>query len=85
MARKKSENIESTENPQDATEIAITTDKKYKTKKCNVLSYNKASKELDIDFNGYGIRIKNVDTIDSDFILLKYSGEIGKPDFSYKL
>lgn len=85
MARKKSENIETVENPQDITEIAATNNKKYKTEKCRVLLYNQATKELDIDFHGYGIRIKNADNINSDSILLKYTGEIGKPDFSYKI
>lgn len=83
MARKKNENIEYMENTQDNTETV--TNKKYKTEKCRILSYNKATKELDIDFHGYGIRIKNADGVDSDFISLKYSGEIGKQNFSYKL
>ena len=59
MARKKNENIEYMENTQDNTETV--TNKKYKTEKCRILSYNKATKELDIDFHGYGIRIKNAD------------------------
>ena len=42
-------------------EISLTKNKKYKTEKCRILSYNKATKELDIDFHGYGIRIKNAD------------------------
>ena len=58
---------------------------KYKTEKCKVLTYNEKTKELDIDFKGYGIRLNNVDNIKSDIISIKYRGEIGKPNFSCKL
>lgn len=84
---KNAENIENVELT-DAAEIiedTVTATKKYKTEKCKVLLYNEKTKELDINFKGYGIRLNNVDKIDSDFVLLKYHGEIGKPNFSFKL
>lgn len=56
-----------------------------KTEKCKVLSYDFKTKELDIDFKGYGIRIKNVDKVDSDFVIVKYDGEIGNKNFHYEL
>ena len=40
---------------------------------------------MDIDFKGYGIRFNNVDDVNSDFVSVKYRGEIGKPNFSCKL
>ena len=73
------ENIEKVELSQ----IPVT--EKYKTEKCKVLTYNEKTKELDIDFKGYGIRLNNVDNIKSDIISIKYRGEIGKPNFSCKL
>lgn len=72
MAKKETENI--------TKEITVT--KKYKTEKCKVLSYNPTTKELDIEFKGYGIRLNNIENISSDTILVKYYGEIGKPNFS---
>lgn len=76
MERKKEENKAHEE----------TRTERYKIAKCKILSYNKKTKELDINYNGYGIRIKNVCNInDSDTIELKIKGEIGKPNFSYKL
>lgn len=59
--------------------------KKCKTEKCKVLAYNKNTRELDVDFKGYGVRLNNVDTIQSDFVLIKYYGEIGKSNFSCEL
>ena len=62
---------------------------KYKIEKCRVLSYNSKTKELDVDFKGYGIRLnnvlKNVKNVDSNYVDIKYIGEIGNPDFSCKL
>lgn len=83
MARKKNENIECMENVQD--NIGTATDRKYKTEKCRILYYNKETKELDIDFHGYGVRIKNADDTDSGFVQIQYAGEIGKPNFSLKI
>lgn len=85
MARKKNEAIV-TENissePSSKIEISVN---KYKTEKCKVLSYNEKTKELDIEFKGYGIRLNDIDSINEDSVLIKYRGEIGEPDFSYKL
>lgn len=57
----------------------------YKTETCKVLHYNKSTKELDIDFKGYGIRIFHVQDTPSEYVTIKYRGEIGKPDFKYEL
>lgn len=57
----------------------------FKTKKCKVISYNKATKNLDIDFDGYGIRIHNIQDFEGDFVEIKYKGNIGKENFVYKL
>lgn len=57
----------------------------FKTKVCKVISYNKSSKNLDIYFDGYGIRIHNVDNFEGDTIEIKYKGTIGKSNFIYKL
>lgn len=58
---------------------------KYKTKKCNVLSYNADTKELDIDFSGYGIRLYNVSENIGANVNIKYRGEIGTSNFICKL
>lgn len=58
---------------------------KFKTIKCNVLSYDKSTKELDIDFLGYGIRLHNVTKDIKDTVVVKYCGEIGTADFVCKL
>lgn len=57
----------------------------YKTVECRVLSYDGKTMALDIDFNGYGIRIKNVKDFYGDSVTIKYRGEIGKPNFDFKL
>jgi len=57
----------------------------YKTERCKVLLYNKLTKELDINFMGYGIRISHAEHIDSDYVTIKYLGEIGKPNFVCEL
>ena len=85
MARKNSKNIEVTENLKEIETTSKPVTEKYKTEKCKVLSYNEKTKELDLDFKGYGIRINNVDEIKSDFVSVKYRGEIGKPNFSCRL
>lgn len=79
MADIKNENIE------EKAESKKTTSQRYKTEKCKVLAYDEFTKELDIDFKGYGIRINNVGKLDSDFVSIKYRGEIGTPNFTYKL
>lgn len=78
MTNKNENTIEKVENKKTAST-------RYKTEKCKVLAYDKHTKELDVDFKGYGIRIKNVDKVDSDFVSVKYYGEIGTPNFTYKL
>ena len=57
----------------------------FKIKKCNILNYNKNTQCLDIDFDGYGIRIHNVRECFGDSIEVKYKGTIGKSNFVYKL
>ena len=85
MARKVNENIVVTENVEEIETTTRNVTEKYKTEKCKVLSYNKKTKELDIDFKGYGIRINNVRNINSDYVDIKYIGEIGKSNFSCEL
>ena len=85
MARKANENIVVTENVEEIETTTKIATEKYKTEKCKVLSYNKKTKELDIDFKGYGIRLNNVRNINSDYVDIKYIGEIGKSNFSCKL
>lgn len=59
----------------------------FKEKNCEVINYNKHAKTLDIKFNEYGIRIKNVDSFNSNngFAIVKYKGEIGKSNFVVKV
>ena len=85
MARKVNENIVVTENVEKIETTTKIATEKYKTEKCKVLSYNKKTKELDIDFKGYGIRLNNVRNINSDYVDIKYIGEIGKSNFSCRL
>ncbi|KAI4445122.1 hypothetical protein C823_007629 [Eubacterium plexicaudatum ASF492] len=65
----------------------ILSNKNYKSQNCKVISYNKNNKTLDVQFNGYGIRIKNVLNFDNTIteVSILYKSEIGKPDFEYKL
>ncbi len=57
----------------------------FKVKECSVISYNKHSKTLDIMFDNYGIRLKNIESFAGKVANLKYKGELGKPDFECKL
>lgn len=57
----------------------------FKIMSCKVLNFNKHTHDLDVDFDGYGIRIHNVKECFDDSIELKYKGSIGKPNFVYKL
>lgn len=59
--------------------------KEFKEKTCDVIAYNKRNKTLDVRFDGYGIRIKNVEDFNDSVAVIKYKGEIGKPNFEYKL
>lgn len=54
----------------------------YKEKLCNVISCNSKEKYVDVMFDGYGIRIKNVNSFSGELAKVKYKGEIGKPDFT---
>lgn len=58
---------------------------KFKTEKCKVLLYDKKTKDLDILFKGYGLRISNVEINDCEYINVKYCGVIGTPNFTCKL
>lgn len=57
----------------------------YKYKECKVINYNKYTKTLDILFDRFGIRIFDVENFSGSTAVVKYKGEIGKPDFNYKL
>ena len=57
----------------------------FKNKECRVIFYNKRNGVLDVEFDGYGIRIKNVKDFNGSTVEIKYKGEIGKPNFTYKL
>jgi len=57
----------------------------FKSVKCKVLIYHKEINALDIDFMGYGIRIDEVDECNSEYVNVRYKGEIGSPNFTYKL
>ena len=85
MAKKVNQNLEVVENAETKTSIVETEIKKHKTIKCKVLAYSTRTKELDIDFKGYGIRLNNAEIINSDYVDIKYIGEIGKPNFSCEL
>ncbi len=78
-------NIETIENVEENITVKKSVSKRYKTERCKVLSYNEKTKELDISFKGYGIRLNNIDNIEADFVTIKYYGEIGKPNFSCEL
>ena len=53
----------------------------FKEKECKVIRYDNSTKSLDINFDGYGIRIRNVKfSYNNDVIVnVKYKGEIGNP------
>lgn len=58
---------------------------KFKTENCRVLSYNVTTKELDIDFCGFGIRLHGVNKEIGDTVDIKYRGKIGTSNFECKL
>ncbi len=58
---------------------------RYKTENCKVLLYDPKNKVLDILFKGYGIRINNAENPQSEYIKVKYRGEIGCSNFVCKL
>lgn len=57
----------------------------FKTKECRVIEYDKNAKTLDVYFDKYGIRIKDVENFVGETAILKYKGKIGTPNFEYKL
>lgn len=57
----------------------------YKEKECRVIRHNRKNCTLDIMFDNYGIRLKNVENIAGDIITIKYKSEIGKPGFRIEL
>lgn len=61
------------------------TKNQFKEKECKVIRYNKLTKTLDVSFEGYGIRVKNVKEFSGNTVSVKYKGEIGKPNFEYKI
>lgn len=56
----------------------------YKIKSCKVIKYDKKSKILDILFDNYGLRFKNVNA-SGNTVEVKYKGTIGNKDFEYFL
>ena len=57
----------------------------YKEKQCKVIKYDNYKKTLDVLFDRFGIRIFNVENFSGTTAIVKYKGEIGNPDFDYKL
>lgn len=58
----------------------------FKMEKCKVLKYDKISQTLDVDFKGYGLRLKNIKNFNErTTAFIKYKGEIGTPNFVYKM
>lgn len=65
--------------------VSLKKETRYKKEKCKVLDYNIKSKELDIDFRGYGVRLYDIEITPSDAVIVKYTGTIGEPDFKCKV
>jgi hypothetical protein len=57
----------------------------YKFQECRVINYDDKLKILDVYFNEYGIRLTDIKDFSGDIAKIKYTGEIGKPDFIYQL
>lgn len=55
----------------------------FNEKVCEIICYNQHQKTLDIKFDKYGIRIKNVESFNETepTIKIKYKGTIGTPGF----
>lgn len=55
----------------------------FNEKVCEIICYNQHQKTLDIKFDEYGIRIKNVESFNKTgtTIKIKYKGTIGTPGF----
>lgn len=56
--------------------------KKGKIKKCPAKYF---FGYITIDFNGFGIKVLNESNLTSDFVFIEYFGEIGKPNFEFKI
>lgn len=57
----------------------------YKVKECKIISYNETTKELDVLFDNYGIRINNSNPVTDSTVSVKYKGAIGKSNFICKI
>ena len=57
----------------------------FKEKNCKVISYDELTHNLDISFDGYGIRMKNIFNFVGNEVVVKYKGEIGTSKFECKL
>lgn len=68
----------------EATIIPKRKSRRYNYKTCKVLSYNKIKKIAVIEFNGCGISVHSDDILDKT-VKVKYTGELGKPDFSFEI
>lgn len=83
------ENISTADIDMDKEIIPKARSKKYRDdfhkKECKVIRYNKAKKTLDVYFDTYGIRLKDVENFPGDSVIVKYKGEIGKPNFKVGL
>lgn len=56
-----------------------------KEKECKVINFDKKNGYLDILFDGYGVRIPDIKDFNGDIAIVKYTGKIGKPNFSCRL
>lgn len=57
----------------------------FNQKKCEVISYDSKLNVLDLKFDKYGIRIKNVENFTGNDAIVQYKGEIGTSNFEYQL
>lgn len=60
----------------------------FKTKQCTVLYYDKIMHVLDVEFDGYGIRISDAKDFKGhvgSVVDIKYKGKIGNSDFIFKM
>ncbi len=57
----------------------------FKTKECEVVSYNQKTFELIFNFKGINLRFTGIKNDIGNTITVKYKGEIGKPNFEIKL
>lgn len=81
-----STSIESTDKKRNPKSRSYKSKEDFKEKECEVINYNKHFKTLDIRFDNYGIRIKNVEHFnETNTVIIKYKGEIGKPNFTVEL